>query len=40
LISGFVWLIRIPFNGWIPPGDDVVLHPELYLLVISLVLTP
>jgi hypothetical protein len=38
LISGFVWLIRIPFNGWILPGDDVVLHPELYLLVISLVL--
>jgi len=38
LISGFVWLIRTPFNGWILPADDVVLHPELYLLVISLVL--
>ena len=38
LVSGFVWLIRTPFNGWISPADDVVLHPELYLLVIRLVL--
>lgn len=37
LISGIVWLVRAPFNDWLRPVDDVLLHPESYLVVISLV---
>jgi hypothetical protein len=31
LIACVLWLARLPFNGWIPPVDDVLLHPEWYL---------
>jgi hypothetical protein len=38
LIIGIAWLVRVPFFRFLSPGDDVLLHPELYLWVINLVL--
>jgi hypothetical protein len=37
VISGVLWLARLPFGGASSPVDDVLLHPEFYLSVIRLV---
>jgi hypothetical protein len=39
VISGFFWLFRVPFIGWLGPEADMLLHPESYLLAIRFVLS-